>query len=59
MDKVLLLGIIIKREEVAYCDPPVTVLTTCLTILGGFISSRKMLGSVARGNPLSSISSSN
>ena len=47
------------KLNTAYCDPPVTVLTTCLTRLGGFISSRRMLGSVARGNPLSSISSSN
>lgn len=49
----------VKWLKTAYCDPPVTVLTTCLTRLGGFISSRRMLGSVARGNPLSSISSSN
>ena len=49
----------VKWLKTAYCDPPVTVLTTCLTRLGGFISSRRMLGSVARGNPLSNISSSN
>ena len=50
---------ITQTKNVAYCDPPVTVLTTCLTMLGGFISSLRMLGSVARGKPLSSISSSN
>lgn len=48
-----------NKEEVTHCEPPVTVLTTCLTMLGGLISSRKILGSVARGKPLSSISSSN
>ena len=48
-----------NKKEVTHCEPPVTVLTTCLTMLGGLISSRKILGSVARGKPLSSISSSN
>lgn len=46
-------------QDGSYCEPPVTVLTTCLTMLGGLMSSRKMLGSVAKGKPLSSISSSN
>ena len=43
----------------AYCESPVSVLTTFLTMLGGLISSFRMFDSVARGNPLSSISSNN
>lgn len=40
-------------------DFPVTVLAMVLNIFGGFINSFKMLLSVARGKPLSNISSSN
>jgi hypothetical protein len=42
-----------------YLLSPVTLLTTFLTMLGGRISSFKTFDSVANGNPLSSISSSN
>lgn len=40
-----------------YFEAPVTVLTTLFIIFGGFISSFNILLSVARGKPLSSISS--
>ena len=44
---------------ISYLDFPVTVFAIVRKILGGFISSLRILDSVANGNPLSNISSSN
>lgn len=48
-----------KLCKINYFDLPVTVLANVRRIFGGLMSSLRILLSVARGNPLSSISSNN
>lgn len=48
-----------KSLQATYLDLPVTVLAIVRKILGGFIISLSIFDSVAKGKPLSSISSNN